>query len=107
MKNISAGLLAIAEAMGLAHNAKSLGPDVTESFMPRWRRNRGGYGRQKWRSFKTPDGWKLEFKQSPIPAGCFPGRRWARKNRAWLGGQNPKKPSFFAYQANPELATAA
>lgn len=76
--------------MVAAQDTNALGPNVAETFGPRWRRNRGGYGRQTWRSFKTPNGWELEFEQSPIPAGCFPGRRWARKNRRWAGGDNPK-----------------
>ena len=69
------------------------------------RRTGGGYGNQTWRIYLTATGWRLDFKRTKRMT--LTGRRWARKNRRWLGGENPKKRSFFAYPGNPNLATAA
>lgn len=40
--------------------------------------------------------------------GTRPGHRWGRKNRAWLGGDNPKhKASRGGNVPNPNLSLAA
>lgn len=96
-------LLGMGGTPALTAITEPLGPP--ESGMTKWRRTRGGYGNQSWRTYWTPQGWRLDFKRARNMA--LPGQRWARKNRRWLAGDNPKKRFVRFGQPNPQLSAAA